>query len=116
MKLKDLADILNIDLSTTIERFGNNETIFTKFLKNFSEDKTFNILCEAVENKNYDNIEKSAHTLKGIAANLGLKTLQNDSNDIVCAVRNKEFDNIYILFDNLKNDYTTIIDKLSELE
>lgn len=105
-----------MDLISSVERFGNNEMIFKKFLKKFSEDKTYSILCEAIENKDYENIEKSAHTLKGISANLGLTNLQECSNEIVGAVRNKEFDNIYSLFDNLKNNYDIIIKNLSELD
>ena len=101
-----------MDLISSVERFGNNEMIFKKF----SEDKTYSILCEAIENKDYENIEKSAHTLKGISANLGLTNLQECSNEIVGAVRNKEFDNIYSLFDNLKNNYDIIIKNLSELD
>lgn len=116
MELKDLAVILDMDLISSVERFGNNEIIFKKFLKKFSEDKTYSILCEAIENKDYENIEKSAHTLKGISANLGLTNLQECSNEIVWAVRNKEFDNIYSLFDNLKNNYDIIIKNLSELD
>ena len=116
MNLKELSDVLNMDMTVIMERFADNEAVFIKFLKKFSDDKTYSILCEAIENKDYDSIEKSAHTLKGIAANLGLKTLQNSSNNIVSAVRNKEFDRVFGLFDNLQNDYNSIIDKLFELE
>ncbi len=116
MNLKDLADILNMDLCDTIERFGNNEMLFIKFLKKFSDDNTYNLLCESVETENYDDIEKNAHTLKGIAANLGFKILENDSNNIVLAVRNKDFDKIPVLFDNLKNSYNMVINNLLELE
>ena len=42
MNLKDLADILNMDLCDTIERFGNNEMLFIKFLKKLSDDNTYN--------------------------------------------------------------------------
>ena len=64
MILKELAEILNIDLATTVARFGNNEMLFVRFIKKFPNDKTYSALCEAVENKDYKAIETSAHTLQ----------------------------------------------------
>ncbi len=116
MILKELAEILNIDLATTVSRFGNNEMLFVRFIKKFPNDKTYSALCEAVENKDYKAIETSAHTLKGIAANLGLSEIQSFSDNIVIAVRNEKYNDIDELFVTLKSVYQKAIDAISCLE
>ena len=57
-------------------------------------DPTYFSLVEAVEKKDYSLIEREAHTLKGVAANLGLDSLRYASDGLVQAVRRKEYDEI----------------------
>ena len=70
MKLLEALEQLNIDTKTLLERFSGNTALLERFILKFPQDKTFESLCTAVEVLDYDNMERTAHTLKGIAANL----------------------------------------------
>ena len=116
MVLKDLADKLNIELSSSIARFGGNEMLFVKFLKKLPDDNTFKALEESFLNKDYDEMERSAHTLKGISANLGLNDISRLSDDIVVALRNKNLDNIDDMFKKLETSYKIALDEIVRFE
>ena len=79
-------------------------------------DPTYFSLVEAVEKKDYSLIEREAHTLKGVAANLGLDSLRYASDGLVQAVRRKEYDEIPALFEIIKTAHEKMVEVLSQLD
>ena len=102
MTLPEASHCLSIDLNTVIARFSGNEALYLRFLRKMPMDPTYFSLVEAVEKKHYSLIEREAHTLKGVAANLGLDSLRYASDGLVQAVRRKEYDEIPALFEIIK--------------
>ena len=105
MTLPEAAYCLSIDLNTVIARFSGNEALYLRFS-----------LVEAVEKKDYSLIEREAHTLKGVAANLGLDSLRYASDGLVQAVRRKEYDEIPALFEIIKTAHEKMVEVLSQLD
>ncbi len=60
------------DVEGTLHRFMGNEALFSKFLLKFKDDKNYAGLTECLDQGNYEEAFKYAHTLKGVSANLGL--------------------------------------------
>lgn len=60
------------DVDTTLKRFMGNEALYMKFIMKFLDDKNFDGVKENIEKKDYESAYVSAHTLKGVTANLGL--------------------------------------------
>lgn len=99
---KELVERLTengMEVEKTLERFMGNEELYIKFLKKFLEDGNCAGLKEAVEQGDRDNAFLSAHTLKGLAANLGLNCILEPLVPIVETLRNGSVDN---LADNIK--------------
>lgn len=48
MELKDLKNVIDIDIDGSLARFGNMESFYIKFLKKFIDDKSFINLKEAL--------------------------------------------------------------------
>lgn len=71
MNLKDALELAGVDYEMTLNRFSNNAMLLERFVKKFPGDKTFQELDAAVGDKRFGDVERAAHTLKGIAANLG---------------------------------------------
>lgn len=92
MNLQDLSTVIDIDIQGSLARFSNFEPMYIKYLKRFNTEPTYDALKAAVEAKDFGAIETSAHTLKGIAGNLGLNNLYTSFNSIVQAVRAQEHD------------------------
>lgn len=90
MNLQELSTIIDIDVQGSLARFSNFEPMYIKYLKRFNNEPTYDALKAAVTAQDFGAIETTAHTLKGIAGNLGLSTLFNDFDNIVQAVRSQD--------------------------
>ena len=66
---------IGVDVGHTLNRYLGREELFFKFLRKFLDDKSYEELCQAAKQREYQEAFKYAHTLKGISANLGLGQL-----------------------------------------
>lgn len=64
-----------IDVADAAERFMKNDGIFKKFLFRFPGEKGFQELFELLENGTAEEAFRADHTMKGLAANLSLKSV-----------------------------------------
>lgn len=88
MTIEEKMKAAGIDWETTVQRFCGNQSLYVKFLKRFTEDQTFCQLQEAWKEKDAEKTERSAHTLKGTCANLGMSLLADRFDRIVQEIRN----------------------------
>ncbi|MBQ7918939.1 MAG: Hpt domain-containing protein [Lachnospiraceae bacterium] len=75
-----------------IYRFLGKEDIYKKFLKKYLDDTGIDSIKQSVVKKDAFEVFKAAHTLKGVAANLGLECVQNKASEITEYTREKSFD------------------------
>ena len=117
MELRELAGLIGIDLPVTLERFMGNEALYLRFLKKYPDGQNFSHLEQEIEqgNPNYETIEREAHTLKGVAGNLGLANIQEYSDEMVQAVRNHQYDLLWELFQKLKKFQQEAVEGISRL-
>lgn len=83
-----------VDYEGTMDRFLNNEGMLCKFLKKFPEDGSYAQILETVEKKDYTVAFRAAHTLKGVAANLGLESVRKHASEITEMLRDKAQDEV----------------------
>lgn len=116
MTLNEFARKLDVNLDTTLPRFGGSEALFIKFLRKGADDTTFSKLSLACSKQDYPQIEMAAHTLKGVSANLGLSTLSEASALLVAAVRQENYGSIPALFSDVAQIYQNYISSVSLLD
>lgn len=115
MNLQEASKELEINYSEAIARFGGSESIYQRFLKKFLNDSTYQELEEAWQKREYQEIEKKAHTLKGVAGNLNLGKLFILSDSLVQKIRNKQYEETTEIYEQLQKCYkhvTTIINNI----
>lgn len=78
------------DVDTVLKRFMGNEALYMKFLMKFLDDKSYQSLLENIENRDFEEAFKSAHTLKGVTANLGIEPVCAAATRITDMLRNKK--------------------------
>ncbi|MBM6869681.1 Hpt domain-containing protein [Pseudoflavonifractor phocaeensis] len=115
MTLSQLSSQLRFDQAGALARFGGSEALLLRFLRRLPEDKTFAALSDAVAAGDLTGVERGAHTLKGVAANLGLDALRDASSDLVSAVRGGQTDQIAPLFALLSDAYQAACRDISQL-
>ncbi len=74
-KWLEFCQVSGIDWETTLNRFMDNESLYEKILCKFPDDPSFRNLKDALEAGNLSDAFIYAHTLKGLAGNLGLQRL-----------------------------------------
>lgn len=116
MEFIELLNKMEIDPDETIRRFCKNEGLLKKYLLKFSDEDTFWKLKKSVEDRDYEQIEMEAHTLKGVSANLGMKLLSSNCADMVNAVRSEEYRKLDDIFQMIEKEYDRLIRCLQEIE
>ena len=116
MNLKEFCEKLDIDYDNVLLKFGNNEILYKHYIKKFLEDETYYELEKSWNVKNYDEVEKSAHTLKGVSANLGINRLFELTSKIVQAVRMETYDNMEETYKKLEEEYRLTKEMINELD
>lgn len=101
-----------VDLNGALERFLGKEDLYEKFLRKFPEDRNFEDLGEALKQKDYEEVLKYAHTMKGLTANLGLNTLFQILQKMVIDLRNSFYEELDDDYKQLTTYYREICDVL----
>jgi HPt (histidine-containing phosphotransfer) domain-containing protein len=91
MTYEEALQEIGVDISVILNRFSGNNGLMEKFVRKFPQDNTFNELKAAIAAKKYDDIETTAHTLKGVSGNLGFTELYTQSAALITAIREKRF-------------------------
>ncbi len=97
MNFDEAIKAIGINKEETLNRFSGNNELLEKFIKKFPEDKTIDFIKKAASEKNYNDLEESVHTMKGLSGNLGFSKLYEYSSALVNAIRAKDFSTADIL-------------------
>jgi len=76
-----------VSVKETLGRFMNRESMYVKFLGKFPKDPACGGLKDAISREDLSEAFRHAHTLKGVAGNLGLDNLLAPLGPVVEALR-----------------------------
>lgn len=115
IKLDKLMSV-GINVDEALERFSGVEELYERFLKKFINDSEYKNLEDALDKGDFETAFTACHTLKGVVGNLLIiplykivfeeTELLRNGTDTAGAVR---------LFPSLRDEYTRVINILSEL-
>lgn len=86
----DQLNAYGIDYPDAMDRFGGNESLFRRLALKYLDDAHFVNLKAAMEEQDYEEAYRQAHSLKGVAGNLSLKRLYDVSGMICKELREGE--------------------------
>lgn len=114
MNLKECYAAFGGNYDEVIGRLMTEERV-KKFILMFLRDTSFDTLCTAMENKDYDTAFRAAHTLKGTCLNLSIERLRISASDITEALRDGVNNGADELLPKVIEDYTLTIDAINQL-
>lgn len=114
MTLQECYAEMNADYKGTIGRLCN-ERLVEKFALAFLEDGSFSSLRKAMEEENYKEAFRCAHTLKGVCLNLGFTGLYEVSDEMTEALRGESRPADDTLFEKVQTEYNRTVALLKEL-
>lgn len=108
MTLRECYDALGGDYEGVIGRMSL-ERIVQKFTIKFIDDKSFPLLKESLENENYEEAFRAAHTLKGVCQNLSFDKLYKSSYEMTELLRAKKHSEAKDYFSSVNKDYAETV-------
>jgi len=84
-----MADVVYINAEEGIKRVMNNGKLYAKLLTKFKDGTNLNDLIASAEAQDWEKAQGAAHTIKGIAANLSLTELFNQSLNVETQIKEK---------------------------
>ena len=103
------------DYKGVLGRLMKEERI-TRFLGKFKNDNMWETLEKSVEQKQWEEAFRAAHSLKGVCANLGITRLENSSSELTEVLRDGEPTvDISPLLEQVRGDYEIVMKALETL-
>lgn len=93
------------DVEEGLKRCMNNESFYLMLVGKALEDNRLGQLEQQLSEKNLDGAFESAHTLKGVYANLSLTPLSKPVNEMTELLRNRVDADYSSLFDETKRQF-----------
>ena len=84
-----MGDIVYINEEEGKKRVMNNSKLYTKLLTKFKTDTNLNDLVASAVAQDWEKAQAAAHTIKGVAANLSLTELFNQSLGVETQIKEK---------------------------
>ncbi|MEG2381431.1 MAG: Hpt domain-containing protein [Oscillospiraceae bacterium] len=97
------------DVESAMIRLMDDSELYEDCTRAFVHDSAFAELGKAIAEKDYENAFNSAHTLKGVAANLSLAPMVETISVMVEDLRSG-------VHDNLEMQYSALIKQLEKLK
>ena len=104
MTLRECYAALGGDYDDALGRL-RSEKLVNKFVLRFLDDKSCELLCASMEEKNYEEAFRAAHTIKGICSNLSFTVLGQSSSELSEALRYGYTPEADALAERVKEDY-----------
>lgn len=86
-----------------------SERLVQKFVLKFLDDGSYDLLCRSLEEKNYQEAFRAAHTIKGVCQNLSINKLQDSSSRLCEALRNGYTPGADALAEEVRADYAQTV-------
>lgn len=116
MTVRECYEIMGADYDGVLSRLRTDERV-QKFLLKVLNDKSFELLCTSLKERNMEEAFRAAHTLKGICQNLSLDRLYMSSNEMAERLRGgQEYkEDIEPMLEKVEEDYMLTISCIRQL-
>lgn len=113
MNIRDIYERTGENFDSVKTRLVSEEFI-GRLVEKFAEDETFSLLAAAVKNKDVSSAFRAAHTLKGVAANLGFSALASAASALTEILRGGSFVGASEAFAETEEEYFKIISAVND--
>lgn len=114
MTLKECYSALEGDYESVLSRLMT-EKLVQKFVLKFLNDASFNNLEKNINESNWDDAFREAHTLKGVCQNLSFTKLFSSSSLMTESLRDRNTEEAIRIFLQVKEDYNQTVSAIKEL-
>lgn len=114
-EIKEQLAAAGVNVAGALERLMNNEMLLERLLIKFKADTNFAGLENALAEKQYEEAFHCAHTLKGVAGNLGMDKLMNADSIVVEKLRSQNYEGVEEDMESVREAYTQLIEIIQKI-
>lgn len=116
MTVKECYEMMGSDYDDVITRLSKDERV-EKYLRKFLVATDYEELVKALEEKNYEDVFRFSHNLKGMGLNLSFTKLYTSASELCENVRNGEPKvDCEPLMEKVAEDYNQVINAIQMLD
>ena len=104
------------DVDDLMDRLMGNMNLISKFCKRFPEDISYGKMLEGIKNGDVDMAFQGAHSLKGVSANLSMKTLVAKLIPVVEKLRAGQLDGVEELLEPVELEYQKVVETIKNIQ
>jgi signal transduction histidine kinase/CheY-like chemotaxis protein len=111
-------DLPGIDTKTGLERVAGNEKLYRNILRKFAKNQANSTaeINKALEDNDIELATRLAHTIKGVAGNIGATQLQAAANDLESGIQQHGKDVDLILIESTHTQLELVVRSIGDLE
>lgn len=111
MTIQECYTALGGDYEDVLARL-RSERLVRKFALKFLDDKSYELFCTTMAQKDYEEAFRAVHTIKGVCQNLAFTRLLRSSSQMADALRHGWTPEADALVAPLKADYLATVDAI----
>jgi len=111
-------DLPGIDTKTGLERVGGNEKLYRNLLKKFAKNQgnSTEEIKKALEDDDIELAKRLAHTIKGVAGNIGATHLEAAARDLESGIQHNGKDVDLILIESTHTQLELVVRSIHDIE
>lgn len=102
------------DVQGVMKRLGGGEELYAMCLRDFLEDDTARELNRCIAAKLWDDAFTAAHSLKGVAGNMGFVPLMHAAGRVVMLIRGGRVNELPEAMEQVNSAYRDIVDAIGQ--
>lgn len=114
-EIKEQLGAAGMNVAGALNRLMDNEMLLERLLIKFKADTNFAGLETALKEQQFEEAFHFAHTLKGVAGNLGLERLMDAVGVVVEKLRSQQHEGIEGDMDAVRGAYTELMGILEQI-
>lgn len=115
MTLQECYAAMGSDYEDVMKRLCSDRLV-QKFMLRFLDDRSYELFCTSMKEKNYEEAFRAAHTIKGVCQNLGFTRLLESSSQMSDALRHGWTPQADTLVSQLESDYQATVDAIRSFQ
>ena len=116
MTVKECYDAIGADYEGVYSRMMKKEALIKRFAKKFLDDGSYASLKESLGSADIETAFRAAHTLKGVAQNLGFTMLYEPTSKITDILRSGSMEGTDTLFAQVSEEYEKTVASIRQME
>jgi PAS domain S-box-containing protein len=114
----NIPDLAGIDVQDGLNRVAGNKKLYRNILVKFRDSQTdaFDRINVALNSDDFETATRDAHTLKGIAGNIGAKDIQEAAKNVEYQLKESNVDDLERLLADLNEELSKVVRGISILD